>query len=379
MKKKDLILYGYTGSIGRQALEVLRNPKCPYRLIAIVSKSHTTNLDVILKDFKSITSIGIVQGNISYQTDKKIYQGEDVLNIIEDNPGAVVLNAISGLEGIKVTLKAINFNRRLLLANKESIVVGYKLVKEALNNHKNSVIIPIDSEHSALYKLLKYKEKVEELIITCSGGALRDFSLKDVEKADFKAVSNHPTWSMGPKITIDCATLANKAYEVIEAMFFFNFPLEKIKVLMHDESLIHAMVRLKDNSFIAEMGSNDMRIPLSYALNNCKRVEGNFKNFELTDLHFRKFDKKRYPLFEFILNSFDLNTSALATINAADEIAVEAFINDEIMFKDIYTIIVKTFNSVRQIDVACLDDLLHVVNEAKQTALLIKEEIRKDK
>ena len=373
--KKDLILFGYTGSIGKQVLEVLSSASCKYRIVGIVSYSRTDGLDKILKKFKSIEAVGIVKGELNI-SGKKIYMG-NVLQMISDYKSACVFNAVSGVNGLEVSLEAIDLGRTLFLANKESIVIGYKLLKKSLKANPKAKIIPIDSEHSSLYKLLSLKQKVKSIYITCSGGALRDLPLEKVGSANYEMVKKHPTWSMGDKITVDCATLVNKAFEVIEARFFFDYDFDSIHVLMHDESLIHALVELGDGSFSLELASNDMKIPIAYALNDCKRSEENFSKFNLVDLHFRKFEEERYPLFRFILNNFNENTTALAIISAADEIAVNAFINDEISFKDIYTIIVNTFKSVRQNDVDSILDIMHAISEANRVASEIIEEIRK--
>lgn len=376
--KKDLILFGYTGSIGKQTLEVLKSFDCPYKLLGVVSHSNTDGLKDVLKSFPTIKFVGTeIEKKIDFNV--KYYFGQNLLNIIDDNPQAAIFNAVSGIAGLKITLRAIEQDRIVFLANKESVVVGYSLLKEALKKHPQSRLIPIDSEHSALAKLLKNKDDVKKLYITCSGGALRDVPLSEIDKATVKKVLNHPTWNMGKKITVDCATLVNKAYEVIEANFFFNYPLNNIEVIMHDESIIHAMTLMKDNSVVAELASSDMKIPISYALHDEERVEGNYKEFELCDLHFRQFDERRYPLFNFILNNFDERSTAMAIISSADEVAINSFINGEIKYKDIYTIIVNTFKSMRQEMVSSIEDIVHACSSAKEIAEEIKREIEVNK
>jgi len=378
MMKKDLILFGYTGSIGKQTLEVLKSFYCPYKLIGIVSYSNIDNLKDVLKSFPTIKCMGtVIEKEIEFNG--KYYFGPNLLNIINDNPSAAIFNAVSGIAGLEVTLRAIEQDRIVFLANKESVVVGYSLLKEALKKHPKSRLIPVDSEHSALAKLLKQKDDIVKLYITCSGGALRDVPLSEIDNVTVQKVLNHPTWNMGKKITVDCATLVNKAYEVIEANFFFNFPFDGIEVIMHDESIIHAMTLMKDNSVVAELASSDMKIPISYALHDEERVEGNYKEFKLSDLHFRQFDGRRYPLFNFILNNFDPTSTAMAIISSADEVAINSFINGEIRFKDIYTIIVNTFKSMRQETVSTLKDISYACSSAKKLAEEIKREIEVNK
>ena len=266
------------------------------------------------------------------------------------------------------------------MANKETIVVGGELFKKYCKQY-DATIYPVDSEHSALYKLLSKfdKDEINKIVITASGGSLRNFDLSKLSKATINDVLNHPTWKMGAKITVDCATMINKAFEVIEASVLFNYPIDKIEVLMHDQSLIHAGLRTVDDSLVLESGPNDMRIPLAYALNGMKRIKvkdvSKLLLNENNPLTFRTFDEKRYPIFNFTLDAFKKGGTALAIINASDEIAVNAFLENKIKYTNIYDIIRQTFNRCRIAPVDSLEDIMYALKTAKDEALKVIESL----
>ena len=266
------------------------------------------------------------------------------------------------------------------MANKETIVVGGELFKKYCKQY-DATIYPVDSEHSALYKLLSKfdKDEINKIVITASGGSLRNFDLSKLSKATINDVLNHPTWKMGAKITVDCATMINKAFEVIEASVLFNYPIDKIEVLMHDQSLIHAGLRTVDDSLVLESGPNDMRIPLAYALNGMKRIKvkdvSKLLLNENNPLTFRTFDEKRYPIFNFTLDAFKKGGTALAIINASDEIAVNAFLENKIKYTNIYDVIRQTFNRCRIAPVDYLEDIMYALKTAKDEALKVIESL----
>lgn len=372
----DLVLLGFSGSIGRQTLDVLKEFD-DYKLKAISCNSDFAKAEEVKKAFPSLETIAIASTSGTKIAGLEVLEGEDAgVRLIRKYPKAVVINAVVGLAGLALTLEAIRHDCLLLLANKESLVIGGHLVKNLLKEHKKARIIPIDSEHSALLKLHKHEDEILKYIITCSGGALRDYDLSKLDDATLEDVLNHPTWSMGKRITIDCATMVNKAFEVIEASYLFDIPLSNIEVLMHDESLIHGLVYLKDNSYLAEIGPSDMRIPIAYALNKAIRKELPLEPLDIADLHFRRYNERRYPLFKFIIDNFEDGSSNMAVINAADEVAVEAFIRGHIKFGDIKTIITMTFKRVRGVLVENLDDILAISRIAKEEARIIINELK---
>lgn len=382
----DIIILGATGSIGKQAISLIKNSK-KYNLIAFTFNKNYKEAIEILGEFPNVKAVGINDINASsiieskYGNNLSIFKGEKAnIDLLNNFKGTFVLNALSGVSGIEPSFVAIKNKSILALANKETIVVGGKLFKEYCQQY-DAVIYPVDSEHSALYKLLSKfdKEEIDKIVITASGGALRNVDLNKLSQATATDVLNHPTWKMGAKITVDCATMINKAFEVIEATVLFDYPLDKVEVLMHDQSLIHAGLRMVDESLVLESGPNDMRIPLAYALNNMKRikVEGvsELKLNENNQLTFRTFDAKRYPIFNFTLDAYKKGGTALAIINASDEIAVNAFLNNKIRYTDIYDVIRQTFNRCRIAPVDSLEDIMYALKTAKDEALKVIESL----
>lgn len=379
----DIVVLGATGSIGKQALSLIKDSN-EYNLVGFTFNNNTNEAIEILNNFPSIKAVGIndVQA-ASVISEKykniKIIVGEkancDIVNLFK---GTFVLNSLSGISGIEPSFIAIQNRSILALANKETIVVGGELFKKYCNDY-DAVIYPVDSEHSALYKLVsKYdKSEIENIIITASGGALRDYDVTKLNEAKTNDVLKHPTWKMGSKITVDCATMINKAFEVIEASYLFDFSIERIEVLMHDQSLIHAGLRLIDDSIVLESCANNMRIPLAYALNNMNRVKVKdlpaFNLNEKTPLTFRTFNDERYPIFNFTLKAYKKGGTALAIINASDEVAVDAFLKDKIKYTDIYKVIRQTFNRCRISTIDSLEDIMYALKTAKEEALKIIE------
>lgn len=378
---RELLILGYSGSIGTQALDVIKaDPEIILRGIACRSSIQAVNS--VKMRFPSLETLAISDSEVEISDVlrrrlTRILVGPNaVIDLIRAYPEAVVLNAIVGMDGLAATLEAIDKDHTVLLANKESLVIGGHLVRKALKEHPKARLIPIDSEHSAIDKLYRSKEKIEEIWITCSGGAMRDIPLAKLASIKAEDVLKHPNWQMGPRITVDCATMVNKAFEVIEAHYLFRIPLERIKVVLHEESLIHSMVRLSDNSLLAEIGPADMRIPISYALHDRRRVKGEYKPLDLTDLHFRPYDPERYPLFDFILTNFRSGSSNQAVINMADEVAVASFLAGQIGYNDIVTVIEATLKRTREIEIETISDIIAISSIAKKEALGIIAEIK---
>ena len=352
----DIIILGATGSIGKQAISLIKDSQ-EYNLIGFTFDRNYKEALKILDEFPNVKAIGINDSKIAsiieerYKNSLSIFKGEKAnIELINCYKGTFVLNALSGISGIEPSFEAIKNKSILALANKETIVVGGELFKKYCKQY-DATIYPVDSEHSALYKLLSKfdKDEINKIVITASGGSLRNFDLSKLSKATINDVLNHPTWKMGAKITVDCATMINKAFEVIEASVLFNYPIDKIEVLMHDQSLIHAGLRTVDDSLVLESGPNDMRIPLAYALNGMKRIKvkdvSKLLLNENNPLTFRTFNEKRYPIFNFTLDAFKKGGTALAIINASDEIAVNAFLENKIKYTNIYDVIRQTFNT----------------------------------
>lgn len=354
---KKIVLLGATGSIGTQALSLLKD-NSEYELVGITANKNVDKLVEIVKEFPTIKFVGIVADSKAKALKEalpevEVLSGKSInLTIIDEANPDVVLNSILGFDGFLPSLHALKKDKILLLANKETLVVGGNFINEVLAQGHGK-LIPIDSEHVAVAKCLAevpQDKKVKELFITASGGALRDYPTKAIGTAPIQAVLAHPTWKMGPKITVDSATMVNKAYEVIEASMLFHYPLKDIKAVINRESLIHGGVVLEDGTSIYEYSPNTMLTPIKYALSL-----GTEKRHELTDedkeavknLKTEDIDKNRYPMFTFILSLVGKYPSRAAiVVNAVDEEAVNAYLNGEIRFGDVETILRKVSSSV---------------------------------
>lgn len=383
---KDVILLGASGSIGQQSIDIIRKNPNDFNIVAVSVGNKVDKLDEILKEFKSIKKAYIinpffVKPLLEKYPDITFYFGEDgLVHLVEDTKADMMVNALVGFAGLPPTIKAIEKDMDIALANKETLVVGGELINKMLKTSR-SKLYPIDSEHAAIKKCLDKvnKDDVDHLILTASGGAFRDVDkskLKDLKASD---ALKHPTWVMGNKITIDCATMMNKGFEIIEAYYLFNYPLEKIEVLMHRESMIHSLIQLKDGSFVADIGKPDMHVPIEYALYECKKpyevkYAKDYKDYS-KDFHFFAFDKDRYPMVE--LARYALKEKGLipCILNASNEVAVNAFLKDEIVFLDIYKIVNKMVkNPCMKSDSPSLDEYIRCDS---LTRILTKEMIKK--
>ena len=280
-----------------------------------------------------------------------------LLNAIISDADIVVVSVV-GFAGLKAVLKAIELKKDIALANKESLVVGGDFVMPlAKANGVN--IYPIDSEHSAIWQALSFdREKpFKKLILTASGGAFRDYSKEMLKSATAQSALKHPNWQMGAKITIDCATLVNKAFEVIEAKHLYGANFNQIEALIHKQSIIHSMVEFEDNSVIAQMSYPTMEIPIALALDNTLRVASNVSSLDfikLGALTFEEIDKERFPCFDLVVNAGKAGKCYPAVANGANEVAVSAFLQGKIGYLDIYKLIdgaLSAYNSVEKFDV----------------------------
>lgn len=268
----------------------------------------------------------------------EIFSGEEGLSKLSSLKEVdTVLNSLVGFVGLKPTLKAARNGKKILLANKESLVIGGGLVTEELGKERKDRLIPIDSEHSAIKQCIRSGEKKEisRLIITASGGSFRDWPLEDIESAGPEQALNHPNWSMGNRITCDSASMVNKAFEVIEAHWLFDIPYKKIDTLIHHQSVIHSMVEFCDGSVMAQLGPPDMKGPIQYALTHPKRLKNNFHSLDLletNELTFERIDKKRYPAFYTLLKAGKEGGNKPAALNAADEQLINYFMEGKIDF-----------------------------------------------
>ena len=348
---KEIILLGATGSIGTQALEVIKNNK-EFAVHAISVGHNIKRAKEIIESFP-ISYVSVIEESDAKDLKKEYpsievgYGESGLIKAICEFPGDV-LNAITGIAGLKPTIKAIELKKNVLLANKETMVVAGDIINKMAKDN-DVKIIPIDSEHNAIYRLLNNEDKrsVKNLIITASGGAFRDKERCELENVTIDDALNHPNWSMGKKITVDCATMVNKGLEVMEAHHLFGFGYDKIKTVIHKESIIHSMVEFMDNSVSALMYNPSMTSPISYALLGDAKYCGIEKiDFsKITSLSFKEMSYERYPMLK-LAYEVGKEGGFLPTIyNAGNEIAVELFLDNKIKFLDIEEIISNAVNN----------------------------------
>lgn len=344
----NYIILGATGSIGTQALDIIRSNN--YKLVAFSYGYNTSVAMDIIEEFKPLyvstkdeNGAKLIQAKYP---DVVIYTEDNGNNIIASlyPNNATVINALVGSVGLMPTSVAIETGHDVLLANKETLVIGGEIIK-TLVKEKGVNLIPIDSEHSAIYQLLKGQthKEINKVILTASGGPFRTYSKDMLEHVTVEDALKHPNWKMGSKITIDSATLMNKGFEVIEAYHLFDLNINQIETIIHPESIIHSMVEFKDYSIFAQMGPSDMHLAINYAINGPKHVECDIlKPLDLSSvgtLHFEKLDLEKYQLVNMAYNVIEKGGFYPTVLNASNEACVELFLNKKISFTDIEKII----------------------------------------
>ncbi|TVZ82663.1 1-deoxy-D-xylulose 5-phosphate reductoisomerase [Aeribacillus composti] len=374
---KKIILLGATGSIGQQTLDVIRANPDSFRLVAM---SFGENIELGLKavhEFKpelvAVKNREIYdQIRLNIPSNCQLTYGHDGLcETAAYHKGEIVVNAVIGSVGLIPTLKAIEAKKTVALANKETLVTAGQIVTDYARKH-NVQILPVDSEHSAIFQCLnrEKKESVERLILTASGGSFRDKSRNELKHVTVKEALNHPNWSMGAKITIDSATMMNKGLEVIEAHWLFSVSYDQIDVLLHKESVIHSMVEFHDGSIIAQLGTPDMKIPIQYALTYPNRIPSyESERLDLTkygQLHFEKIDFDRYRCLKFAFDSGKIGGTMPAVLNAANEVAVNAFLEDKIPFLKIEELVERALEEHAPLFNPTLEDIQEADGRTRQ-------------
>ena len=367
---RKVLLLGASGSIGSQTLDILKKHGSKFELVGFSVGLRVEKIETILKDFPTVRFI-CVRKEIEKEKLKRAYpyirffHGDDGLSDIIVHSGCdMVVNALVGFAGLVPSIASLRLNKTLCLANKESLVVGGALICELLDRGSGS-LIPIDSEHVAIDKLLSRlpRKDIDKLLITASGGAFRDLPREELIGVTPERALAHPTWDMGAKITIDSATMMNKGFEVLEAKWLFDFPLEKTEILMHRESMVHSAVLMKDGTYWVDISKPDMHVPIEYALLE-RKIDFSLMHVnslsELRECHFGTFDPNRYPCVNLALSSFRRGGSACAVLNGANEESVYAFLNRKIGFLEIEDIISSALESVPFTPNPSLDDLIRV-------------------
>ena len=344
-KSKKILLLGASGSIGKQCIDIVEEANGDFILTAFsVGKNIDFARELLLK-YDTITHAYCIDKESAQALKSEFpkvvfYSGASGLSrLSKDADYDMCIDALVGFIGLEPAVVSLKRNKILCLANKEALVTGGTVINKLLKKGYGK-LYPIDSEHVALAKCLsKCKRKnVKKLIITASGGALRDMPLEKLEFATPEDALKHPTWKMGNKITIDCATMMNKGFEIIEAYYLFGYPLDKIEILMHDESLVHSLVELDDGTYIADYGKPDMHNPIKWAMYEGKIDYDVIKIKsldELGDCHFHEYDPRRYPCTELAKKALREGASKMVALNAANEVMVHKFLNGKIRYLDI--------------------------------------------
>ena len=371
---KALVVLGATGSVGRQTLEVA--DELGFRIVGIGARTPGKELmDLALSHPDA--SIAAAGGTIDERRTleatlqgRSVEFGQEALSALAGIPDAIVMNAVVGVAGLPHTLAALEAGNRLALANKESLVAAGALVKSALKH--GGELIPVDSEHSAVFQCLvgEHPEGVERLILTASGGPFRGWDAERLEAVTPAQALRHPNWVMGRRITVDSATLVNKALEVIEAHYLFDLDFDRISVVVHPQSLIHSMVEFSDGSFKAHLGRPDMRIPIAYALTYPSRGRSLVDPFMWPgqSLTFEEPDRQAFPALDLGYEAGRRGGTAPAVFNAADEVAVEAFLQERLGFSGIPRVIEGTMETVPNVEVTRLEDVIDADRQARAAA-----------
>lgn len=373
MKKRVLVL-GCTGSIGRSTLDIIRSHPDLFTVAGLSAHLNESELLKLSKEFD--TGQTALSGAVP-RCDAVQYHGQErLLTFIEETEADIVVNGIAGSDGLLPSIAALQSGKDLALANKETIVMAGNLVRE-LAEKKERNILPVDSEHSALFFLFKGFNglSITEIILTASGGAFRDTAAAQLDKVTFRDALKHPTWNMGKKITIDSATLANKGLEVIEAHLLFSVPPESISVVIHPQSRIHSLVRTKEGSLYAQISDPDMRIPIQNALTYPEVIDSSFGRMNLgnspgdcTELTFRSVDEKKYPMLPLAFSAACAGGAAPIVYNAANEIAVNGFIAEHIGYYGIPRVVESTLERNWENLITSFEQIIEIDKRARTEA-----------
>lgn len=383
--KRKIVILGSTGSIGKQTLDIIKNYPDKFEVIGLGGWENITLLKdqiILFKPKISVVKNEYLAKNLRRKLNNfnktKIYWGIDgliKLSILEEVDMVVV--AITGIASLIPTFEAIKHRKKIALASKEAMVVaGGLLMREA--KARNTIILPIDSEHSAVFQCLKNEQKdnIEKIILTASGGPLYNLTESALKNVSVEDALNHPNWEMGRKVTIDSATLMNKGLEVIEARWLFDIPTKKIEIVIHPQSYVHSMIQFIDGTTLAQLSEHDMKIPIQFALFYPERVNNNYTRLDLTrisQLTFKKPNFTKFPCIKLAYQALDIGGTMTAVLNGANEIAVNAFLNKKINITDIPLIIQNIMKDHKTMPNPSINDILEADYWARQRALSLCE------
>ena len=380
--KKQICILGSTGSIGTQALDVIRQHPDLYEAYALTANDSVEKLAEQAREFNPAAVV--IANEARYEelkakladTDVKVYAGHKALcEIVEAGPVDMVLAALVGFAGLEPTIRAIKARKKICLANKETLVVAGELILDLVSKYHVD-LLPVDSEHSAIFQCLVGEEmnEVDKILLTCSGGPFRNFTHEQLLTVTAADALRHPTWKMGAKITIDSASLMNKGFEVMEAKWLFGVPAEKIEVLVHPQSVVHSGVQFKDGAVKAQLGVPDMRLPIQYAFSFPKRLPLNGDRLDLFStrkLEFFKPDAQKFPCLRLAYEAISEGGNMPCILNAANEVANAAFRRGECSFLGMAEVIERTMRQASFDKTPNLDTYFQTDAEARQIAALL--------
>ncbi len=372
---KKIAILGSTGSVGTQSIEVAQNIGASVELL--VANSNICALEKQARALSPRVCVIMDESKASdlktrlSDTDIKVYSGErSMLEAIENSDAEVAVNAISGFAGLLPAIACAKSGKRIAMSNKEAIVIAYDFLKKELDNN-SAELIPVDSEHSAIFQCLQGKgeNKIKKIILTSSGGPFRGKKRSELQQITAKEALSHPTWKMGPKITVDSASLMNKGFEVIEAVRLFGVSPEQVQVVVHPQSIMHSAVEYTDNSVIAQMGAPDMRTCIQYAITYPYRVEPLAKSLDfasIASLTFENPDMETFSLLPLAFHAVKEDGILPAVLNASDEVAVDAFLREQIGFVDVFDVVSRVVVDFKNIKNPTLEDIISADKEARQ-------------
>ena len=379
MEKRRIAILGSTGSIGTQALDVISQHTDLFEVELLTANN---NADLLIEQALKFKPNHVVICNEDHYakvndalaaTDTKVFAGmKSVNDLVQSSTIDMVLASMVGFSGLEPTINAIKGGKAIALANKETLVAAGSIVTRLAREY-NTPIIPVDSEHSAIFQCLQGEyTPIEKLILTASGGPFRTWSKEEIAMATRAQALNHPNWDMGAKVTIDSASMMNKGLEMIEASWLFNVSPDDIEIVVHPQSIVHSMVQFTDGCLKAQLGAPDMRVPVQYALSYPQRVSLDTKRIsfpELAHLDFYAPDSNRFPAIELAYAAHRMKGNMACIMNGANEIAVDAFLKEKILFHRIPQIIEKTMEKATFVPLPDTDDIYESHNQAKEIAL----------
>ena len=385
--QRSLTILGATGSVGKSTLDLVRERPDRFNIKGLTAHTNFESLARLALEFRP-DSVVIADETYYKQlkdclsgTDIVVHAGEDALFALAAVPVDCIVGAIVGIAGLGAVHSAIQAGQKIALANKETLVVAGHLIMPMLRRTGAS-ILPVDSEHNAIFQCLKGEsdEVIKDVVLTASGGPFRQMSREQMRSVNLQQALKHPNWKMGPKVTIDSATLMNKGLELIEAKWLFGLPVEKIKAVIHPQSVVHGLVNFADGSCIAHMGSTDMRIPISYALDYPERMTWQVETLDLVKLSrldFYEIDLDRFPCFQLAKTVLSSTPEHAVILNAANEIAVAAFLHDQLIYNEIAELVDRALNRFSAAAVTkTLDDVFSLDREVRNQMSELKKDFQ---